>query len=134
MKTIDFIFTSDRFNVSERKEYFINDRCYGDDLARWLVERLRSQGLIASEPCQEDWGWCFDVRSEKISYFIGVGVMDNEEPPPNSQVQWRVFVEKRRGFWEMLKRSNPFSETDGLIEILKQILASEPGMVLLGIE
>ena len=29
----DIIFTTDRFNLSEPKDYFINDCCYGDDAA-----------------------------------------------------------------------------------------------------
>ena len=29
----DLIFTSDRFNLSKSREYFINECCYGDDAA-----------------------------------------------------------------------------------------------------
>jgi hypothetical protein len=53
---IDLIFSTDRFNLSSPRKYFINDCCYGDDAARWLVERLRARGLSVTEPDQEDWG------------------------------------------------------------------------------
>jgi len=33
------IFQSTAFNTSQPKDYFINDCCYGDDVARWLMER-----------------------------------------------------------------------------------------------
>ncbi len=50
-------FQSPAFNTSERKDYFINDGCYGDDLARWLIEQLRSRGVQTdAEPGQEDFG------------------------------------------------------------------------------
>ena len=52
----DLIFSTDRFNLSQPREYFINDCCYGDDAARWFVEQLRSRGLTVTEPDQEDWG------------------------------------------------------------------------------
>jgi hypothetical protein len=48
-------FKSSAFNMSEPREYFINPSCFGDDLAKWLAEQLRSNGHQASEvPGQED--------------------------------------------------------------------------------
>ena len=69
----DLIFSSDRFNLSEPKDYFINDCCYGDDVARWLGERLQLRGWTVAEPDQEDWGWYFDARNGQTTYFVGVG-------------------------------------------------------------
>src|SRR6266699_3216208 len=39
------IFQSTAFNTSEPKDYFINDCCYGDDFARWIMEQLRARGI-----------------------------------------------------------------------------------------
>jgi hypothetical protein len=33
---------SSTFNMSEPREYFINPGCFGDDLAKWLADQLRS--------------------------------------------------------------------------------------------
>jgi hypothetical protein len=30
-------FKSTAFNVMERRPYFINDCCFGDDVAKWLI-------------------------------------------------------------------------------------------------
>jgi len=35
----NFIFQSNAFNTSEQRDYFINECCFGDDLARSLIER-----------------------------------------------------------------------------------------------
>ena len=39
------VFRSDAFNTTEQKPSFINDGCFGDDLARWLMTRLRALGV-----------------------------------------------------------------------------------------
>jgi hypothetical protein len=46
----DLLFSTDRFNLSQPRPYFINDCCYGDDAARWLSERLRARGCNVTEP------------------------------------------------------------------------------------
>ena len=33
-------FRSSAFNTTESKDYFINECCFGDDAARWIIERL----------------------------------------------------------------------------------------------
>src|SRR6266481_2083725 len=59
MKT-EVYFHSTIFNCTEPKDYFINECCFGDDVARWLIKQLKAQGLqTADEPCQEDFGWYF---------------------------------------------------------------------------
>jgi hypothetical protein len=54
-------FRSTAFNNFEPRPYFINDCCYGDDLAKWMIGRLRERGLKTDdEPGQEDFGWYFN--------------------------------------------------------------------------
>jgi hypothetical protein len=43
MKTVA-TFQSSAFNTTVTKDYFINPECFGDDLARWLITRLRATG------------------------------------------------------------------------------------------
>jgi hypothetical protein len=54
-------FRTSGFNTSEVRDYFTNDGCFGDDLANWIMDRLRSAGIeTGTEPGQEDDGWYFE--------------------------------------------------------------------------
>ena len=67
-------FESQSFNLTEDKEYLKNEGCFGDDLGRWLIERLRATGAEAeAEPGQEDFGWYvnFSVRGQPFCAVIG---------------------------------------------------------------
>src|SRR5215472_16404147 len=84
-------FKSSAFNVSEHKEYFINPGCFGDDLAKWLGERLRSNGhQAANEPGQEDFGWYLIFKVDNISHCLVVGYR------PDDGV-WICWLERHRG-------------------------------------
>lgn len=58
-KKTEVYFLSSAFNCTQPKDYFINDCCFGDDVARWLIQQLRTQGVQTAEPGQEDFGWYF---------------------------------------------------------------------------
>jgi hypothetical protein len=50
-------FESMAFNMAEPKDYFINPRCFRDDVAKWLINELRKQAVKTDEqPGQEDFG------------------------------------------------------------------------------
>jgi len=66
-------FNTTAFNRTDRKPYFINDCCYGDDLARWMIAELKNQKIRASdEPAQEDFGWylTFDLSDTKYFFIL----------------------------------------------------------------
>lgn len=66
-------FKSAAFNVVEPKSYFINPRCFGDDLARWFIRELRNRGLDTDdEPAQGDFGWHlnFNVPGGSHTFFV----------------------------------------------------------------
>jgi hypothetical protein len=44
------LFETDRFNLSEVGDHFINPTCFGEDLAAWLRTKLIEQGVEAGEP------------------------------------------------------------------------------------
>jgi hypothetical protein len=130
----DLIFSSDQFNLSQPRGYFINDCCYGDDVARWLVERLRSRGCTVTEPDQEDWGWYFDVRHGQAAYFVGVGGASDDESSGNNQGEWRLMVQKHRTLRERLTRANLLDRDDAFLALLRDIIAAGPGLAFVGIE
>lgn len=89
-------FESSAFNVTEPRDYFINPCCYGDDLAKWLIARLRAHGIAAdAEPGQEDSGWylLFDVPEGRHCCMLGYRPADGADPGA-----WIGFVERHRGF------------------------------------
>jgi hypothetical protein len=131
----DLIFSSDRFNLSEPQDYFINDCCYGDDVAKWLADQLRQRGIEVTEPDQEDWGWYFEARYDESAYFVGVGgTPDDESPPSRNSGHWRLIVEKHRSFMERLRQSNLFDADDPFLKLLQEVLSVEAGLVFEGIE
>ena len=65
-------FETDRFR-NEQPDDEIDLWFLGEDLAKWLHERLVVQPQITStcEPVEEDWGgWIFGVRVEGIRFWI----------------------------------------------------------------
>ncbi len=67
-------FSSDAFNVSEPREYFINPTCFGDDAAKWLIGRLRRRGISVTEaPRQEDFGWYVTFQVDGVDHDFVMG-------------------------------------------------------------
>ena len=64
-------FQSDLFNNSEERDYFINPDCFGDDVCKFVIEKLSSAGIDCDKaPRQEDWGWYFRFQfgSQKYTF------------------------------------------------------------------
>lgn len=88
-------FQSLAFNTTERRDYFINDGCYGDDVARWLIEQLRARGIRTDdEPGQEDFGWYFGLRAGDIDYQFVVGHRPADGSDPGVWIGW---LERKAG-------------------------------------
>ena len=67
-------FESSAFNDSEPRDYFINECCFGDDVLRWLGERLRERGHSADrEPTQEDFGWVLGYAVDGVRHQLIFG-------------------------------------------------------------
>jgi hypothetical protein len=88
-------FVTELLNAEEVKDYFVNARCFGDDCAQWLIDRLVSQGIerIDERHTQEDWGWLFSVTMEQRDFMIGVGLCEDEEAPNT----WLAFIKPQQG-------------------------------------
>jgi len=121
----DILFETARFNLSEVKEHFINDCCFGEDLAAWLQGRLNSKGMQALKPYQEDWGWEFSVKDSVGSYYVGVGGNAAEGAANKNQGEWRVMISKRRSLWDMLAGKNKLSASEPVISSIRTLLEAE---------
>ena len=88
-------FESDRFNTSQVHDYFINPGCFGNDTCRWLMERLRVQGLATdAEPGQEDFGWYFNFSVPEGEHCC---VVAHRPPDAGYPGTWVIWVERNRG-------------------------------------
>jgi hypothetical protein len=93
-------FISSAFNLTEVKENFINDCCFGEDLANWLITTLKEQqpdAEVEPEPLQEDWGWWVFVSFNGQHANIGLGPYTIDTVDACNG--WMCFVEaKKPGF------------------------------------
>ncbi len=80
MNRFDILFETDRFNVSQVKEHFINPCCFGEDVAQWLREKLAEKGAVTGTPGQED--------------FVGVTGFHKEGALNANEGEWRIMVKK----------------------------------------
>lgn len=88
-------FESPAFNATERRDYFINDCCYGDDVARALMEQLHARGVSTdAEPSQEDSGWYFGYRFGETDYQFVLGHRPADGCGPAVWIGW---LERKAG-------------------------------------
>ena len=60
-------FRTSAFNTSEVRDYFINDCCFGDDLAKWMMGRLREAGVETDdEPGRRTLAGTSSSRSQPV--------------------------------------------------------------------
>jgi hypothetical protein len=89
-------FNSTAFNMAKPKDYFINPCCFGDDVAKWVINELRKQGVKADEqPGQEDFGWYlnFEIAGQAYTFVIG------HRPTGESEAGiWIGWLERNPGF------------------------------------
>lgn len=110
-------FESAAWNTTERRDYFINDCCYGDDLARWLKPRLETLGYQVIEPGQEDWGWYLECTRDGATHSIQIGFVPGEG--------WQLIIERfNRILDRLLGRAKPMERHVALD--LHRILSSAP--------
>ncbi|HZQ19589.1 MAG TPA: hypothetical protein VFA90_12775 [Terriglobales bacterium] len=92
MKVRTFVtFRSGKFNISESKPHYINPCCFGDDVAEWLVQRLKEVGVPVDEKIgQEDFGWYLGFESATTKYHFVLSY--------NPDGYWFGWLERQRGF------------------------------------
>ena len=117
-------FKSSVFNMSEPKEYFINPCCFGDDVARWLAEQLRSKGYQAAEvPGQEDFGWYFRFTKSGIEHCLVIGHRPGDN---NEEGLWIGWLERSRGFLASLVGARKRGIQPAAARAIHEILSGSP--------
>jgi len=122
----DLLFDTNRFNLSEVREHFINPCCFGEDAAAWLRARLIERGVDVDEPGQEDWGWYLGASLGGRTYLVGIGGNRDDAAGDPNQGEWRVMVEPRRSLWERLRGKGDPGGDDEMVALIRELLAAEP--------
>jgi hypothetical protein len=87
-------FSSDAFNTTEPREYFINPCCFGDDVARWLITELKVRGHgVDDEAGQEDFGWYVSFQVDGKPYTFVLGYREDD-----AGSAWIGWLERDAGF------------------------------------
>jgi hypothetical protein len=79
----------------------VNEGMYGKALALHLGRELATRGIETDEPFAEDWGWHLGVKDPRLSAFLGIGMVDDDEyvvfiEPSRDQIfRWFRFVDAR---------------------------------------
>ena len=119
-------FQSSAFNTSQPKDYFINECCYGDDLARWLIAELRRSGIRTdTDPGQEDFGWYFGFRVGGTDYHLVLGYRPDEE---DSDGVWIGWLERNLGFMRSLFGGRKRHIRPEAAGALHSVLSSSPNI------
>jgi hypothetical protein len=117
-------FHSTAFNCTEPRDYFVNECCFGDDLARWMIERLRAQGIeTAEQPGMEDFGWFFTFHSDGVEHSFVIGFQPNDAAKGD---RWFGSVERSTGFVSSLFGGRNRGILPSAIEAIDAVFKSSP--------
>lgn len=115
-------FASDAFNTNEHRPYFINEGCFGDDLCRWLIDRLRERGVsTAPEPGQEDFGWYVTFTVDSAEHCLVVTFSPAEEAGDS---EWIGEIERQRGFFASIVGRRATGILPRAVEVIHHVLAN----------
>lgn len=113
---------TDRFNLSDVKEDFINDCCFGEDFSNWITEELTKNGAQSDVVCMEDFGWFNAVESNNQIYGLAIsGYSEEQEDNPNYG-SWFLSFDKNRKFKEVIFGKNKESKDEPIFELVIKIL------------
>jgi hypothetical protein len=117
-------FRSSAFNSSETKGYFLNRGCFGDDVAKWMMQRLRERGIPTDdEPGQEDFGWFFDFEVPEGRHCCVVGFRPGDR---NEEGDWIASLERSRGLVGSLLGGRDRGIAASAVNVIHAILVGSP--------
>lgn len=116
------------FESKEPKPHFINERCFGEDLAAWLLQRLQGAPFTFDEPIQEDYGWGFWAQAGKDTYWTAIGIFD--ESIGSDIAEWGVTVAADAGLnpFRRLFHKPKLEDLLSLCSAIDAALHAEPGI------
>jgi hypothetical protein len=116
------VFKSSAFNTTTPMPHFINECCFGDDLANWFINRLRALGLDTDDaPGQEDFGWFLGYRTTDGRYTLVLGYR-----PDDPSGDWICWVERDCGFFRSLFGGRKRKITRSAVEAIHAAILNQP--------
>jgi hypothetical protein len=110
-------FKSTAFNTRESRDHFINPENYGDDVARWLMDDLKAQGIeVEGELGQEDFGWYFAFNAGGRSHHFILGHRDDTD-------EWLGWLEPVVGFFASLLGGRNKGVEPRAVDAIHRVLA-----------
>jgi hypothetical protein len=114
------LFRTDQFNLRQVGGHFINDCCFGEDLAEWLSARLRDEGNRTEKIYQEDWGWEIRCTQNDRGYYLGVsGAREGDD---SDYGEWRIMITKRRSLLEAFLGKERFHSGEPIVQGIYRVL------------
>lgn len=115
---------TDRFNLSVVGADFINDCCFGEDIATWLIAELRAKNFTSSTHCMEDFGWYHDLSDDVRNYDVFIGGNSDELPDNPNYGTWQIIVERKRGLLSKLLGRDRIVQDERVIAAILETLRS----------
>jgi hypothetical protein len=117
-------FTAHQFAPIKPEDEQVNPGVYGEELARWLQERLQAAGYTVAEPGPEDWGWFLSVSRGGARFLVGCG------NTAGSRTEWLAFAEPAVGLLaRLLGRARADAAAHAaLTHAIDAALRGEPGV------
>jgi hypothetical protein len=113
-------FRSELFRPLKPEDQQVNPGVYGEELAKWVRDRIGAHGLDAQDHFGEDWGWMV-VFGRDFPGWIGCANVTGEDD------QWLCFCQVHRSLTDrLLGRPVPTESLHKTITALPSTLASEP--------
>jgi hypothetical protein len=119
-------FKSTAFNFTEHKSYFINECCFGDEVAEWLLAELRKLGVQTDDkPGQEDFGWYLNFELGGVSYCFVVLYRSDDV---REGATWIGELERNCGFVGSIFGRRKHGLNPSAAETIHRILQSSPAI------
>lgn len=113
------IFDSDAFNLTEPKDYFINPCCFGDDLAHWMLGKLKERGFeVDEEPGQEHFGWYIIFAADNQLICVVIGGFE--------ETRWWITVERHLGFFASVTGARNRNVPEAAVKAIHALLSDAP--------
>jgi hypothetical protein len=110
--------------MAEPRDYFINPCCFGDDVARWLIEELRKQGVVTGEkPGQEDFGWYLNFEATGTNHTLLIGHRPTDGAEAGTWIGW---LERSRGLIRSLRGGRKRGIQPSAVGTIHKILVNSP--------
>jgi len=110
---VEFRSSSFKPLLSEEKQ--VNPECYGFELAWWLCQQLKENGIETTYPGFEDWGWYLEYFVDDNEYWLCCSNV------LGSRDRWLIFL-KRNAKGMFGRNLAPIGGASPLLRALRNVI------------